>query len=326
MNDLFVDFNLRAEWDKLWARRMLIALVCGTVALIAIILTMPVFMKPEFKSTSVIFPPSISSITQLNFTENGYRGIEAGEVEDIDRVISLLQAPMLKDKMAEKYNLYEHYGFPSPPGGVVRTASEKFYNVYDDKVKVKFTQFSTVQIDVYDTDSVIAAAIANDYIAYVDTFLENMSGRKKGLQATLNEIQVLSVEIDSVRDSIEYYRRNYQIYRVENLSDVVADFMYRNTRIRPEFHLYYDRTMALETQMFNLNLTLADLQKERYFRIKNLETYPSLLHVVNYAKPAQFKSRPKRTLILLSAIGAAFLAMSIYILLMDRRKRPSLPI
>lgn len=326
MNDLFVDFNLRSEWDKIWARRKLILAVCGFAAFCAIILTLPAFMKPEFKSTAVIFPPSISSVTQLNFTENGYRGIESGEVEDVDRIVSLLQAPMLKDMMAEKYKLYPHYGFPEPKDGIVTTASEKFYNTYDDKVKVKFTQYSTIQIDVFDTDSFIAASIANDYIAYADSFLEAMSGRKEGYKKTLEEIRVLSLEIDSVRDSVEFYRTNYNIYRVENLSEAVATYLYSSSRIKPEFHRNYDRAMALETQLFNLNLTLADLQKEKYFRKKNLDTYPSLLHVVNYAKPAEFKSRPKRTLILISTVGATLLMMVFAVLLLDRKRRPSLPI
>jgi uncharacterized protein involved in exopolysaccharide biosynthesis len=326
MNDLFVDFNLRSEWDKLWARRTLILSVSAFTALCAIILTLPVFMKPEFKSTAVIFPPSISSVTQLSFTENGYRGIESGEVEDVDRIVSLLQAPMLKDMMAEKYNLYPHYGFPEPAGKKVSTASEKFYNAYDDKVKVKFTQYSTIQVDVYDTDSFIAASIANDYIKYADSFLEAMSGRKAGYAKTLEEIKVLSIEIDSIRDSVEFYRTNYNIYRVENLSEPVATYLYGSTKIKPEFHKNYDRAMALETQLFNLNLTLADLQKEKYFRKKNLDTYPSLLHVVNYAKPAEYKSRPKRTIILISTVGATLLAMIFAVLLLDRKRRPSLPI
>lgn len=326
MNDLFVDFNLRAEWEKLWSRRMLIGGLTFGVALLSILATSPWFMQPEFKSTAVIFPPAISSITQLNFTENGYRGIEAGEVEDVDRLISLLQAPMLKDKMAQKYGLYPHYGFEDNREEGVKTASQKFYDSYDDKVQVKFTQFSTVQIDVYDTDSVLAAAIANDYIAYADSFLDAMSGRRSGIAFTEQEIKTISAEIDSTRDSVEYYRSKYQIYRVENLSDAVATYLYSGSRIKPEFHKHYDRAMALETQLFNLNLTLADMQKELYFRRKNLETYPSLLHVVNYAKPARVKARPKRTLILLGATGATFLFSCILVFLLDRKRRPSLPI
>lgn len=326
MNDLFVDFNLRAEWEKLWSRRLLIGGICLIVALITIVMTSPWFMKPEFKSTAIIFPPAISSVTQLNFTENGYRGIEAGEVEDVDRFISLLSAPMLKDKMAEKYGLYGHYGFEQNSPDGVKTASEKFYNTYDDKIRVKFTQFSTVQIDVYDTDSAFAAAIANDYIAYADSFLEVMSGRKEGIRFTENEIKIISAEIDSLRDSVQYYRSKYQIYRVENLSDAVATYLYSSSRIKPEFHQHYDRVMALETQLFNLNLTLADMQKELYFRKKNLENYPSLLHVVNYAKPSKSKARPLRTLILLSTTGATFLMMILLVILLDRKRRPSLPI
>jgi hypothetical protein len=326
MNDLFVDFSFRSEWEKLWGRRKLLIGVCGAATLIGILFTSPWFMKPEFKSTAAIFPPSISSITQFNFSENAFRGFEAGEVEDVDRIISLLQAPSLKDLMAMRYDLYAHYGLETPKGGPALTASEKFYKVYDDKVKVSFTQFSTIQIEVFDTDSVLAAQIANDYIVYVDSFLDKVASRKEGLREVEGNIAELKVQIDSLRDSVQYYRTRYQIYQVENLSDAVATYLYQKSHISPEFHVHYDRTMALATQLFNLNLILADLQRERFFRKKHLETYPSLLHVINYAKPSGYKARPKRMIIVFTVTFSTLLLMVFWVLLMDRRKRPVLPI
>ncbi len=304
MSDLFADFNFRAEIDKIWARRWLIIGACLITGIIAVTVTSPFIMKPEFKSTASLFPPSISSITRLDFAENMYHGIEQGEVEDVDRVVALLKASDLKDMMAEKYNLMVHYNIDSEFKGPIKTATEKFYKRYDDNVNVVFTQFSTVQIDVYDSDA----------------------NRKEGLRLTELNIQKLSVKIDSIRDSLQYYRTKYQIYRVENLSDVIAEYLYRNTKLKPAFHEFYDRAMTLETQMFNLNLILADQQREVFYRRKNLDIFPSLIHVINYAKPAKHKSRPKRTLILASTFGGTLLMMLFLVILLDRKKRPPLPI
>ena len=93
-----------------------------------------------------------------------------GEDEEAERMLQILHSNQIKDHVVRKFDLMKHYEIdinkPFP--------YTKLENKYKGNIKVQTNEFMSIEIDVLDTDPQMAADIANEIAAYIDSTIHNM--------------------------------------------------------------------------------------------------------------------------------------------------------
>ena len=163
----------------LWKRRIPLVIITLAAAVISTLISFTI--TPKFRSTVVLFPASQSpvskSLLQANFQDRvGILGF--GEEEQLERILQVLHSDDIRDHVIEAYNLMDHYEI-DPEGPFPRT---KLYGEYSSNIKFKRTEYNSILIEVMDKDPQMAADIANDIAAQIDSTMNRMK-RDRALKA-----------------------------------------------------------------------------------------------------------------------------------------------
>ena len=148
-------------------------------AIISIIVALVI--TPKFKSSVVIFPASTSSVSKALLTDMSRAPkdvLKFGEEEETEQLLQVLQSDEIKARIIQKYDLMNHYDI-NPSSKYRKT---KLLNEYIDNISTRKTEFQAVEIKVLDTDPEVAAAIANDIAALLDT-IYNKIQKERALKA-----------------------------------------------------------------------------------------------------------------------------------------------
>jgi capsular polysaccharide biosynthesis protein len=176
------------------------------VAVSAIVLSAIVsFLIPEkYKATVILFPSSTSSISKALLADNqsGSKNdiMRFGEEEDAEQLLQILNSDEIRNKIVEKYDLLQHYKI-DPEGKFKNT---DLINKYHDNISFKRTEFMSVKIEVLDENPQIAADIANDITALLDTVKNRMQKIRaiQGFNIVAKEYQNIQDEIKAKEDSL----------------------------------------------------------------------------------------------------------------------------
>jgi hypothetical protein len=146
MDNFFNNTNLLQIIIK-WKWHLIILAVVA--ALVSLIVSSPLFMKPRFKSVAYIYPSNVAPYSDESETEQMMQWVTSREV---------------RDSVIKKFDLPKHYGI-SP--------QEKYYTsilsyVYDKNVSISKTQFASIEVSVTDIDPVMARDMVNAILHYTD--------------------------------------------------------------------------------------------------------------------------------------------------------------
>ncbi|MCS7074784.1 MAG: Wzz/FepE/Etk N-terminal domain-containing protein, partial [Bacteroidia bacterium] len=304
MNDSGLGFGLQEEWIKIWKRKFWI--LGSMVVAILLVLIYCWIVKPEYKSKASFIPPDYGSVKALDFKEHS-KGIEVGEDIDVERSQALLTSDNVFQHISKKFNLVNHYEIDDT---LPEIRDKKLYSRFQNNIEVKITEYSTIEITVYDTDPVLSAAIANEYLIYADSFLESMCNRKAALQALVQSIEELNRQKRSLLDSIGEIRAKYGLYSVENLSEELSRVVVLSMKKYPEFPKYYEWLESSAKRIEFLEKNLARMEDELARRKENLVVMPHLINITEKAVPPTYKSRPQPLLYsIVAALLTAFLCI-----------------
>lgn len=145
-------------------KALLLMTLLGVIASIIISLA----ITPKFKSSVVIFPASTSSVSKALLTDMSRAPkdvLKFGEEEETEQLLQILQSDEIKASIIQKYDLLSHYQI-DPDSKYKKT---ELLNEYMDNISVRKTEFQAIEIKVLDTDPEVAAAIANDIAALLDS-------------------------------------------------------------------------------------------------------------------------------------------------------------
>ncbi len=311
----------------LWKRKIPLLLITLAAAIISVLVSFTI--TPKFRSTVVLFPASQSpvskSLLQTNYQDRvGILGF--GDEEQLERILQVLHSDDIRDRIIVKYDLMAHYDI-DPLGQFPRT---KLFGEYSSSIKLKRTEFNSIVIEVMDKDPQVAADIANEIAALVDSTMNRMKRGRAQTAFELVEREYLQAQarVRELNDSISYYNRkgvisyDRQIERyTEAYSKAIVDGNYaavdRLDKIMSEFRkltgpfLYYWEMRTNET------LRLRDLTA-KYIEAK-AETELALSHVfiLDKAYKAEKKAYPKKSLIVMVSTFATFLLAVILFLFFD---------
>ncbi|MBL0050385.1 MAG: hypothetical protein IPP29_02085 [Bacteroidetes bacterium] len=87
-----------------------------------------------------------------------------GADKEIDEHIQIFESVKLRDSIIHKYDLVTHYNIDTAGP----TKAYQLHAEYNDNIKIDRTRYNSIMVTVYDTDPVLAAAIANDIITIGD--------------------------------------------------------------------------------------------------------------------------------------------------------------
>ncbi|MGN0032842.1 MAG: Wzz/FepE/Etk N-terminal domain-containing protein [Candidatus Limimorpha sp.] len=167
------------------------AIVC------AVIFSSKIFISPLYKSIVTIYPSTTYSVSKAIMNTNGLiyvDPLEIGEEAQTDQMMQILNSGLIRDKIIEKYDLMEHYG--------IKQESEykltKLLKTYEERIKIRRTEYNSVNIIVLDTDPEISANIANDL---AEMFDETMNEMQK--EIAQKAFEILNIEYNSAKDKLK---------------------------------------------------------------------------------------------------------------------------
>jgi len=174
-------------------------------ALVSLVVSSSLFMKPRFKSLACIYPSNIMPYSDESQTEQMLQWINSSDV---------------RDSVMKKFDLPVHYGI-SP--------NEKYYAstleyMYTKNVKVSKTQFASIEVSVTDIDPVLARDMVNAILYYTDEKIRatHMLKYEEVVAATEKILKTKSAEIDSVKNLYRDIATNYGVYDVQGQSQEIT--------------------------------------------------------------------------------------------------------
>jgi uncharacterized protein involved in exopolysaccharide biosynthesis len=333
-NKVFVNnaFDLvRYAWEK---KGILIAL--SSIAFIASLIV-SLLITPRFKSGVVLFPAaSVSlskSLVETSSISTDNRDIMSfGEDEEAERMLQILHSNQIKDHIVRKFDLMSHYKI---------NLSEPFpYTKLDKKYKsnIKFrrTEFMSIEIEVLDADPQMAADIANEIAAYIDTTIFNMQ-RERAVEAyNIVEKEYLNSqhEIDLISDSLKEIRRlgviDYES-QAASLNTAYANALEQGNKTAATTILnrlntlskyggiYIELSRKLESEIARMGQL-----KAKYVSSKvNVEQNLPQIFIVDKAVKAERKAAPKRSIIVIITTLSIFALSLLLLLIIDQIKSGS---
>ena len=297
--------------------------IITTVAIVAaIVFSSPIFIKPKFKSSVIMFPVATNSISKVLISQNS--GIKEdilgiGEEEQAEQMLQMLNSNLIRDRIIQKYDLINHYRIP-------QDAKHKFTRLvreYENNVKFRRTEYMAVKITVFDTDPQVAADMANDIASLLDS-TRNLMQKERAIKAfaiVSEEYRSLESEVNGIVESLKFlgskgindYERQSEVLN-QQLAIAISQ---NNQRAMKAIQQKLDTLGKYGGEFLSLKNSLEfkteqlTLLKTKYQEAKvDAEQFLPQKFIVNSAYKAEVKSYPIRWIILVvTAFIVFFMAL-----------------
>jgi len=318
-----------------WRKPLILFPFIGGI--IAIIFSMPFFIKPLFESTVVVFPSTTNSVSKaLLPQQNGYGSediLEFGDEAQAEQLLQILHSDEIRSKIITKYNLLQHYDIPVD----AKYKMTSLYKAYQSKISFRRTEYMSVAINVLDTDPDTAALIANDIAGLLNQVKKRIKKERAG-----KGLGIVKREYDNIRNDIVGKQERITELRYKGVHDyesqaaVISEQLAIATVENPNSKGVEQLQSKLDTlaKYGGLYVALRDelhLLKEEEVRIKikysqakvDVEEDMPATFEVNKAFPAERKTYPKRSLIVIMAAFSTFILTLVTLLILNTIKTSS---
>jgi capsule polysaccharide export protein KpsE/RkpR len=295
-------FSILISKKKSFIIIALISIVASTI------FSSPIFISPKYKSEATLYPSNLENYSSESSTE---------------QLLQFFFGNDIRDSIIGKYDLGNHYDIDSASDGYQHNL-KRYYN---GNVTIKKTNFESVQIEVMDTDPIIARDITQELINQVNNKIRllHQSKAKEIIVIRENEMNNKKELIDTLEAQIRSYSTKYGLLDyIQQSREVTAGYMdmLLNSKKGKEMQKAEDlyENLKREGRHFHdlhhqLNLAREDFNKiligyENAIRDANKRlTYTN---VIVFPEVADKKSYPVRWLIVLfSVLGALFFTFTL---------------
>jgi len=270
-----------------------ISWVCAIAAIGSIVVSL---VLPEYFTSNVTFipmNPHLMDRSTIFQTEAGGEPVYLfGGKGEINRILTLAESRELETYIVTKYNLYDHYEIDKDDPLAPYEVSEAF----KDYIRATKTSNSMITVSVMDKDKQLAADIANDILVKLDEMNKNLMMSKKRSLTKMYEEKVQEREkvVTALRDSLHnVLQANPDDTITANLMDVLIE---RAVRQYASVKRIFDEHLTVVNQEF------------------------SSLYVIETAVPAVKRTKPVRSLIVISTVLLSFLAMLMLAVFIEKFK------
>ncbi|MDR2836841.1 MAG: hypothetical protein LBV69_11760 [Bacteroidales bacterium] len=186
--------------DLIWRNKFHFIMIFVVVLLITILFY--VFATPKYKSIVILFPSATSSISQSLITDNQQKNsiLQFGEETDVEQLIQIASSSIVKEKLINQFNLFEHYKIDKNS----KYPKTQITREYESNVKIAKTRNMAVEIEVLDASSDTAALIANAIVKIIDTIYNNVQKERaqKAFEIVENEFISQKNKLKAIEDSL----------------------------------------------------------------------------------------------------------------------------
>ncbi|MCX6233996.1 MAG: Wzz/FepE/Etk N-terminal domain-containing protein [Bacteroidetes bacterium] len=310
-----------------WRKPVLIISILAFV--LSVIFSSPWFITPLYKSTVVMYPTSVSSISKalLSETYGGKEDILAfGEDEQTEQMLQILNSNRIRDRIIQKFDLMKHYNID--PNS--RFKLTKLYDQYESNITYRRTEYNAVKIIVLDKDPQLAANIANDISNLLDSVKIDMQKQRaiKGFKIVKAEYLQRMDEIQQMEDSLTELRKkgvhDYETQAEMINQQLAIEIAKNNTSGIRALERKLDTLAKYGGPYVSLRDALEHEKKQfsvlktKYEEAKvDAEEELPQKFVVSSAYSAEKKSYPLRWLIVLVSTVSAFLVTLLVIITID---------
>jgi hypothetical protein len=279
-----------------------------------------------------MFPTSTASISKSLLAQNNPSKedlLAFGEEEQAEQLIQILNSDEIRSSIVQKYKLMQHYRIDSTE----RYAYTKLFKQYEDNIKFKRTEFQSVRVDVLDTDAQLAADIANDIAAQVDTVKNRMKQERayKAMKIAEAEYHYMRDYITELEDSLNELRgmgiNDYESM-AERFNEYYAKALLENNQRAADklgeqlktLSKYGGAYVSIRDMLEHEKKQLSHLRaKYQEAKVDAEQTLPHKF-IVNSAFPAEKKKYPIRWLIVVVSTLSAFLFSLLVIIMVENFK------
>jgi len=275
---------------KKWRKHLTICFFGSIV--VGFIISLPIFMKPMYKSSAVLYPANLSPYSKETPTE---------------QMVQLLNSEDVRDSLVKELRLFRHYGI-DPVNGYPRYEIMKRLS---ENISVSKNQYEAIEVDVIDEDPKMAQRICQSLIHFMDIkaislihtrALEVAEMNRRNMENEKKVLDSLDLAITTLRDSTgitdfetqiegfsrEYYRAlasggvNGNMSTVQkNLTTKGAEYMTLKEVLRHSREAYNNFRRFYESALY-------DSKKELEFH-----------NVVSPPLVPEKKDSPKRALVMI---------------------------
>ncbi|MCF8224622.1 MAG: hypothetical protein K9J30_01950 [Bacteroidales bacterium] len=301
----------------IWEKRLILTIIGLLAAVSSIIISLQI--KERYRSTVVMFPTTGASISKSLLSSN-YMGRQDaygfGEEEQAEQLLQVLNSEQIRIRIMEKYNLMEHYEIdPASKYPYTRLADK-----YKKNINFRETDLMSVEISVLDTDPQIAAYIANDIAALVDTVFNEMKKERALAAFRLVEKEYRDAElgVSQLKDSLQTVGGDISYSLRRSGGSSMADL----TRA---LAAYGGSFITLTNHLDHETERLADLrQRYQEARVESIQDLPHKF-IIDRAYASEKKAYPKRSVIVIvSTISSVLFGLIVLIIIDSIRQRFSI--
>lgn len=297
------------------ARKIHLAVIVLVAAVLGYVFSGEAFIKPKFKSTAIVYPVNIIPYSMESPTE---------------QLLQLFHSADVRTMMAKRFNLADHYHI----GASGTAAATRLYLEYDENVMIRKTEFESIKIDIYDENPDTASAMVDGIINCVNIKARMLQREKTGevVRIFSDQLRVKQKQIDSLENINNELRTKYGLldYKAQ-AKEATKSYLklVSDGASREKIHEVDSMMHNLEAkggEQVSVNDQLQGL-RESYNAIKgdydkaisDLTKELTYSNVIAKPFPADSKSYPVRSIIVLVCALSALLLGVILFVLMDRK-------
>ncbi|MCG8577843.1 MAG: Wzz/FepE/Etk N-terminal domain-containing protein [Flavobacteriales bacterium] len=318
------NFNTQGLIEFLWKFRKQLIIITAIAFVASIVVSL--MMTPYYKATAVVFPTKSNSV---DFNSNGRNSVvEFGDEADAERLLQVLISPEIRDSLTNKYDLYTHYEIDSTEAH----SKYEFQKAYEGNVKFERTRYNSINIDVYDTDPIIATNMANDIVRLVDTVMNRMIRERAigPMWAVQGEVALIRDEMGDYSDRLKSLSDSGVVSKDER-GNMYADYLEalkagRND-LATEIKRKIDATQKYASD-YDTYSNLTEFFSLRYSNILDVNdqahqyAHTNIQQTIRHsmAEIPDKKAKPKRAIIVVFATFSTFV-FAVFVLLALQRLR-----
>jgi capsular polysaccharide biosynthesis protein len=315
MTNYFNNQNLLEIFWK-WKKHLIIVGILAVV--FSAFFSSSIFITPKYKSTARIYP-----------SKNIFVFSDESESEQL---LEIINSQDIKLRVMDAFDLAKEYKISKEDPQYMTYMLAEF----NDNVSFKKTEYETVEISVLDADPQRAAIMCDSIISFLDEKIRSIHRIKYQEVARISKIDlaIVSHQSDSVKEKLDNLRKEYKILDYDTQAKEITKGM---VKVLAEQKKNTSGGKELEQWMKNLSekggeyVMLDKLQKSLVSQMDSLKKeYNQSMSGANkkivYAQrvqnpiPADKKSYPVRSLIvLMSTLAALFVAMLVILLLENKK-------
>jgi LPS O-antigen subunit length determinant protein (WzzB/FepE family) len=290
---------------KKWRKQLLYVFVGS--ALLGFIISLPIFMKPLFKSVAVVYPANLQPYSKETPTE---------------QMVQLLNSEDVRDSIINKFHLYKHYKVDS-------TGAYPRYEIakqMEDNISISKNEFEAIQITVMDQDPQMAKDICEGIIHFTDQKAKSLVHQRADevVSILLKQMNREKAVLDSMDAQITIIRQEYGITDFENQVEGFSREYYRSLSsggssskmetAKKNLEEKGAEYMTLKENLWRVRGTYNDI-RERYVAAYNDSQKELNFHnVISPPLKPERKDWPKRSLIMaLFSLSCLFIAVVVIV-------------